>query len=97
MADLQEGTLWVDAAPGESKIRAEAAVALVAMVDLGTGGPEKDRKVGQRVKGEMRQLASLECQPQENRSPFRSLELECQWHFSPASGIKKSESSKQVL
>ena len=68
VADLQEGPKLVGVVPAEGAIRAEAAA--VAMIDLGTGGPEKDRKFGQRVKGGMRQLASLERQPQENRSPF---------------------------
>ena len=97
VADPQEGTLLVGAVPAEGAICAGAAVAPVAMIGLGTGGSGKDREVGQRVKGGVRQLASLECQPQENRSPFRSLELECQWHFSPASGIKGPKSSNKVL
>ena len=34
---------------------------------------------------------------EENRSPFQSLELEGQWHFSPASGIKGPKNSSKVL
>ena len=45
----------------------------------------------------MRQLASLECQPQENRSPLWILDLECKWHLSPAGSFKGLESSKKVL
>ena len=50
--------------PAEGAIRAEAAVAPVAVIDLGAGGSGKDRKGGLRIKGGMRQLAPLECQPQ---------------------------------
>ena len=97
IADPQEGAILVGAVPAEGAIRAGAAVAPVAMIGLGTGGPRKDREFGQRVKGGMRQLASLERQPQENRSPFWVLGLECQWHLSPAGGVEGSESSKKIL
>ena len=97
VADPQESTLLVGAVPAEGAIRAGAAVAPVAMIGLGTGGSGKDREVGQGVKGGVQQLASLECQPQENRSSFRSLELEGQWHFSPASGIEGPKNSSKVL
>ena len=75
------------AIPAEGAIRAGAAVAPVAVIGLGAGGSGKDREVGLRIKGGVRQLASLECQLQEDSSPFRGLDLECQRYFSPASGI----------
>ena len=56
MADPQEGTLLVDAVPAEGAIRAEA-VASVAMIDLGTGGSKKDRKVQQERCGNLRRLS----------------------------------------
>ena len=93
VADPQEGSLLVGAIP-EGVIRAGGAVAPVAVIGLGAGGSGKDRKVGLRIKG-MRQLASLECQSQEDRFPFRSLDLECQRHFCPA--IQRSKSSNHVL
>ena len=46
-ADPKEGAILVGAVPAEGAIRAEA-VAPEAMIGLGTGGPEKDRKFGQR-------------------------------------------------
>ena len=84
------------AVPAESAIRG-AAVAPKAMIGLGTGDPGKDWEFGQGVKGGMRQLASLECQPQENRSPLWILDLECKWHLSPAGSFKGSQSSKELL
>ena len=60
VADPQEGSL-VGATPAESAICAEAAAGLVADSPRGS---EKDRKVGLGIKGEMWQLASLECQSQ---------------------------------
>ena len=45
----------------------------------------------------MRQLASLECKSQENRSSFQILDLERKWHLSPAGGFEGSQSSKKVL
>ena len=77
MADPQEGAILVGAVPAKGAIRAGAAVAPVAVIGLGTGGSGKDREFGQRVKGGMRQLASLECQPQENRG-MACEEHECQ-------------------
>ena len=63
VADSQEGSLLVGAIPAEGAIRAGAA-ALVAVIGLGAGGSEKDRKGGLGIKEEMRQLAPLECQSQ---------------------------------
>ena len=97
IADPEEGALLIGAVPAESAIRAGAAVAPKAMIGLGTGDPGKDWEFGQGVKGGMRQLASLECQPQENRAPLWILDLECKWHLSPAGSFKGSQSSKEVL
>ena len=67
------------------------------MIGLGTGDPEIDWEFRHGVKGGMRQLASLECQSQENRSSLRILDLECKWHLSPAGSFKGSQGSKEVL
>ena len=61
VADSQEGSLLVGAIPAEGAIRVGAALAPVAVIDLGAGGSGKDWKVGLGIKGEMRQFASLEC------------------------------------
>ena len=68
------------AVPTKSAICAGAAVAPKAMIGLGTGDPGIDWEFRHGVKGGMRQLASLECQSQENCSSLRILDLECASH-----------------
>ena len=89
--------ILIGAVPTKSAICAGAAVAPKAMIGLGTGDPGIDWEFRHGVKGGMRQLASLERQPQENRSSLRILDLECKWHLSPAGSFKGSQSSKKVL
>ena len=93
----EEGTILIGAVPTKSAICAGAAVAPKAMIGLWTGDPGIDWKFRHGVKGGMRQLVSLECQSQENRSSFQILDLERKWHLSPAGGFKGSQSSKKVL
>ena len=97
VADPEEGAILIGAVPTKSAICAGAAVAPKAMIGLGTGDPGIDWEFRHGVKGGMRQLTSLECQPQENRSSLRILDLECKWHLSPAGSFKGSQSSKKVL
>ena len=97
VADPQKGFLLVGAIPAEGAIGAGAVVAPVAVVGLGASGSEKDREVGLGIKGEMRQPAFFECQSQQDSSSLRGVELECQRHFSPASGIQRSKDITYVL
>ena len=57
--------ILIDAVPTKSAICVGAAVAPKAMIGLGSDDPKIDWKFRHGVKGEMRQLASLECQPGE--------------------------------
>ena len=68
VADSKEDAILICAVPTKNAICAEAAVAPKAMIGLGTGDLKIDWEFRHGVKGGMRQLASLECQPQENRS-----------------------------
>ena len=97
VADPQEGALLVGAIPAEGAIGAGGAVAPVAVVGLRASGSGKDREVGLGIKGGMRQPAFFECQSQQDSSPLRGVELECQRHFSPASGIQRSKDITHVL
>ena len=87
VADPEEG-------PTKSAICAGAAVAPKAMIGLWAGDPGIDWKFRHGVKEEMRQLASLECQSQKNRSSFRILDVSCHW-VSPARSCKFSEGQQR--